>query len=297
MNNKEESKSKLSGLWNKTVDLSKKAADGIQKGAKEIADKAKDELHEQRLKKYNPLFVKEYKSKGFVCAKVIKLISNDELHAIDVCDGAIGWRDRSGEIEILNLSFDFVKSSNISFFPSAQINEVYCVDPFDCGRYIQSDSIFSKAHEERLAELERIAYVLGAKMCTVELIEGQKSSTHDGASADIKIAKASAKIATNSVKSNSGKTISRFSGNNEPKRPELKWFQNDQNILALIDMRCSGDNSIKSRSLTLAGSTSASMSKSTAVAVDCIKKHKASASMEKKAIEEHNQVLIFEVEF
>lgn len=297
MGNEENKNGKFSGIWQKASDLGKKAADGIQKGVKDISDKTKEEIHEQKLKKYNPVTAKEFKHKGFSLAKVIKIVSDEEIQSIDVCEGAIGWRDRSGAAEVLYLSYNYVKSSNIDFFPSASINEVYCSDQFDSSRYIQADSIFGKAHEERLAELERIAYMLGAKTCTVELVEGEKTDKANNAGGGVMLLKASAQNKIGTEKNKSGRTVTHFNGNNEPRRPELKWFKNDMNILALIDMRCSGDNSIKSRSLTIEGSTFASVSKNVAVAVDVLKKFKASASMERKAAEEHSSKLIFEVEF
>ena len=297
MSNEENKGGKFSNIWQKASDLGKKAADGIQKGVKDISEKTKEEIFEQRLKKYNPLTAKEFKSKGFSLAKVIKIVSNDDVQEIDVCEGAIGWRDRSGAAEVLYLSYDYVKSSNINFFPSANINEVYCVDQFDSSRYIQADSVFGKAHEERLAELERIAYMLGAKTCTIELVEGEKTDKSNGMGGGVMLLSASAQKKIGTEKNKSGRTVSHFNGNNEPRRPELKWFKNDMNILALIDMRCSGDNSIKSRSLTLEGSNFASVSKNVAAAVDVIKKFKASASMEQKADEEHSSKLIFDVEF
>lgn len=293
----EENKGKLSGILQKASDLTKKAGEGIQKGVKDISERTKEEIYEQRLRKYNPLTSKEFKGKGFSLARVIKIVSHDEIQSIDVCEGAIGWRDRSGVTEVLYLSYDYVGSSKINFYPSANINEVYCVDPFDEFRYIQADSIFGKAHEERLAELERIAYMLGAKTCTIELIEGEKRDKANGGSGGIMLLSAKAQNKTGTEKNKSGSTVTIFNGNNEPRRPELKWFKNDSNIMALIDMRCSGDNSIKSRSLILEGSSFASVSKSVAAAVDVIKKFRASASMEQMAAEEHSSKLVFKVEF
>ena len=314
----EENKSKFSNMWAKASDLGKKAADGIQKGVKELSEKAKDEITEQKIKKYNPLFEEEYSNDGFALAKIIKIISDIELQEIDVCDGAIGWRDRSGLMEILYLSYSFVKSSGIEFFPSASINDIYCVDPTEDKRYIEVDAIFGKAHEERLAELEHIAYMLGAKSCSVELVEGEVSENKDNKS--LGTVGISAKISTQSEKSNSksGKTVAKFSGSDEPRQPILKWFKNDKNILALIDMRCSDKNAITSRSLTLSGSSSATMSKNVAISIDQIISANAtvlnkknnnntkannntstnlSASLGNKASKEHSSKLIFEVEF
>ena len=95
----------------------------------------------------------------------------------------------------------------------------------------------------------------------------------------------------------SGKTVTNFSGNNEPKRPELKWFANDNNILSLIEMRCSDRNSIKSRKLELKGSMSATMSIKLACTIDGMLGLKGGASMEKQVAKEHNTKLVYIVEF
>ncbi len=288
---------KATAFWQKASDFGKKAADGIQKGAKVVADKTKEELYAQRLKKYKPLFAKEYKSKGFSVADIIQIIDNDELQKIDVCEGAIGWRETVSGVEILHLSDEWIKSSGLEFVPFAKCNETFCVDAFARSRYIKAENVFGKAHEERLAELERIAYMLGAKKCSIEIVESDcvAESTKIGMKVDKNTA--SAGIGSASKDQRSGKTVASFQGSDEPRRPELKWFSQDENIKNLIEMRCSDKNSIKSRVLALEGSSSATMSQSIACALDCVLKSKIGISMEREAIKEHSSKLIFEVEF
>ena len=85
-----------------------------------------------------------------------------------------------------------------------------------------------------------------------------------------------------------------------PIRPSLKWFAHDDNIKKLIDMRCSDRNAIESRTLELQGSSSATMSQKTALAIDeaitkiGIKTH---STMEKQVKKENHSKLIFEIEF
>ena len=69
-------------------------------------------------------------------------------------------------------------------------------------------------------------------------------------------------------------------------------------------MRCSDKNAIKSRTLKLNGASSKTMSLKVACAIDAIlkvsgntSKINTSFSMEKKAIKELNDSLIFEIEF
>ena len=79
--------------------------------------------------------------------------------------------------------------------------------------------------------------------------------------------------------------------------PVLKWFAHDENIKHLIEMRCSDNNSIKSKILELKGSSSATMSKKCACAIDKILNIKGSLSMEKQTIKEYNNILLYEIEF
>ena len=95
----------------------------------------------------------------------------------------------------------------------------------------------------------------------------------------------------------SGKTTSYFAGTNAPQKPNLKWFAHDDNIKRLIEMRCSDSNSIKSKVMELKGSSVATMSKKVACAIDSVMKVSGKISMEKKSVKEHNELLIYEVEF
>jgi hypothetical protein len=204
-------------------------------------------------------------------------------------------------VEILYLYDEWIHSSGIKFVPVAKCDDVYCVDPFDRSRFIKADSIFGKSNEEKLAELEHIAYCLGAKYCSIEIAEDSCNVENYKVSVDAKTQNPSASVqnqlSSKATNTQSSKTISHFKGSDEPKMPNLKWFAYDDNIIGLISMRCNEKNSIKSKSLELKSSVAATMSKKTAVAIDKLLKTKGSVSMEKQAIHEHNTKLIFEIEF
>ena len=91
----------MSEFWRKASDAGKKVADGVSKGTKNLAEKAKEYNHEQKLKKYNPLTMKEYKSKNFHIPNVIRIVDDAERRDNEVCVGAIGWRETVKEVEIL----------------------------------------------------------------------------------------------------------------------------------------------------------------------------------------------------
>ena len=316
----------------KASHLAKKTATEISKGAVVISEKTKETITKHQLKKYKPLFLKDFKSKNFNIPNIIKIVDDAVRRDIEVCEGAIGWRATESETEVLYLYDEAVKISGIEFVPSVACDQIYYVDHFNRTRFIQVDCIFERAHNEKLAELEHIAYSLGAKSCLIEISESDTKKTVKKVENNTKSeAKMSGntknisadydvdteihienEIVSETYNRRSGKTRTYFQGNNIPSYPNLKWFANDDNIKGLIDMRCSGNNSIISRTLTLSGSTSATMSQSIACVIDslitqniAVKKSKAtksgllnnSISMLEKSIKESNRTLIFDIEF
>ena len=160
---KQDAAEKLNQLMQSTVELSKKAAAGAKSGMLNVMEKSKTESYARRLKKYNPLFPEQYCADTFNLPNMIQIVDDAVRRGIDVCEGAIGWLGNETGVEILHLYDEAVPFSKLQFVPSADCDAVYYVDSFDRRRFIRLDCIFSKAHEERLAELKNIAYLLGAK--------------------------------------------------------------------------------------------------------------------------------------
>lgn len=301
MENKEKASKKFSQFLNKATDLGKKAADGIQQGAKELSDQTQKTLWEQRMKKYNPLFRETYFSEEFKLPNIIQIVDASVRKDIDVCEGAIGWTKKTGDVEVLYLYDEFACESGVNFVPFNKCDSVYCVDVFDKTKYIISDSIFESSMSEKMAELEHIAFSLGAKSYSVEMIEEDSNTTKNSNSFALGIRSNSASTENSSYNQSKtykgGRSISYFEGSRDPVRPKLKWFKNEENIKNLIEMRCTGDSSIKSKVLVFKGSSSATMSRKNAAAIDIISKVKGEATMEKKAIVEHSTQMVFEIEF
>ena len=306
--NETEVKKEKSAFWQKTAefgkkaaDFSKKAASEIQKNAKEASEKRKEDIYAQRLQKYNPLFAKECKSKGFTYPDVIMIEDNKSIQSIDVCESAIGWREIVDGVEMLHLSDDWAKNSGLEFIPSMMCHEVYCKDQLENQSFIKADMVFKRAHDERLAELKRIAHSLGAKRCSIEISESDGIAKKRSLSMDAKVdgMKGAGDFSSTakSGEKQQGKVVAVFNGSDNPQRPELKWFANDDNINNLINMRCSDKNSIKYEVLVLSGSTSASVSKKVAAALDNVLKIKGKFSAQSESVKEHSSKLIFEIEF
>ena len=300
-NNGKKFSDSVSNIVSKASGFGKKAASDISAGAKNISDYTKKALEDQRRKKYNPLFEAEYNSENFRIPKVIEIVDQSIRVNIDVCEGSIGWIERTNDVEVLHIYDTFVNQSGVTFVPYPKCDCIYCVDTFDRSTYINIDNIFQKATNEKIAELEHIAYSLGAKCCSVEIIEtnNEVSKSKTGVSLKYnKISENSEISNSNTLKNtNRGANISYFEGNSSPHIPKLKWFANDDNIVNLVNMRCHGNHSIKSKVLEFNGSATASVSQKVASAIDAMIGTKANVSYEKQAVKEHSSKLIFSIEF
>lgn len=296
----------------KTSDFGKKTVSDVQAGAVALSEKTKQDSYLRRLKKYNPLFPDVFYSVEFNLPNMVVIRDDAERRGIDVCEGSIGWLNNESGMEVLYLYDEAVSDCGLKFVPSAECDAVYYVDSFDRKRFIRTDCIFKKAHEEKLAELKHIAHSLGAKSCTIEISESdvevnvskKKVSISGGglfhgakvSSSESAEQNASAKISNR----RSGKITSTFEGSNTPKMPVLKWFAHDEIILKLIDSRLNSDNSIKTETLELDGASSATMSQKTAYAIDNAvgaMKLKGNSSMESQAVRENHSTFLFSIEF
>lgn len=307
-------KQKTTELVQKTSEAGLQAAtnvaENVQKSAKDFSEKSKQDNYERKLKKFNPLFPDRFHSEEFNLPNMIVIVDDAVRRGIDVCEGSIGWLSNQKGMEVLHLYDEYIQQSGIQFVPAPICDAVYYVDRFDRNRFIQTECIFTKAHEERMAELKNIAYMLGAKYCSIEISESssklESKKTHVEAKVGLKVFNASSKESAQQENayegyvSRSGKIEATFDGSDDIKRPELKWFMHDDTIKRLVDMRCENQNAIKSETLILEGSSSATMSKKTACAIDnAVGKIGVSGNvnMEGQASKEERSKLIFRVEF
>lgn len=289
--NEKNNKQVFSDAWKKVGDWSKKTADG----AKKIVDQTKENIHEREAKKYQAISKEMFSGDDFQIPTVLR-IEDDSANRDFIEDSAIGWIEIHRDEPVLHMYTSFVKESGIAFVPVSQRDNVYCQDNFDNKKYINANQIFGKATEEKLAELNYIAYSLGAKSCSVEIIEAETECTSRRVQIKVKGNSPVSNVSINeSVNKQSGKSVSFFEGHDNPKVPTLKWFAHDDNIRGLIEMRC--NKAIKSNILELKGSSSATMSRKTACAIDALIKTGGSMSMEKQSEKEHNNRLLFEIEF
>ena len=299
----------LNSIVHGTKDFSKKAADSARTGIGLVIEKSKNDSYARKLKKYNPVFPSQFESDSFNIPNMIKIVDDAVRKGIDVCEGSIGWLGKESGIEVLYLYDEAIDFSKLQFVPSATCDTVYYVDSFDRKRFIRTDCIFSKAHEERIAELKHIAYSLGAKKCTIEISESLNNNSQQKRNVGFQEMYTNASgseyaeqsIHSSSISQRSGKVEAIFQGNVAPQMPRLKWFAHDDNINRLIEMCCNGNMGVISETLELSGSSSATMSQSTACAIDgAIGKlggAKSHISMDSQASKEHHSKLLFHIEF
>lgn len=273
-------------------------------GISTMVEKQKASQQERLLKKLNPLFPEQYNDSAFNLPNLITIVDDAVRRGIDVCEGAIGWLGTVSGVEVLSMYDEFVPACGLQFVPAATCDATYYVDSFDRHRFIRVDCLFNKAHEERLAELEHIAFCLGAKRCSVEIVEAvsdavaKKKSVSLGESCHGVNSTESGEqsVSSNTHSHRSGRIESEFQGHDTPAEPNLKWFAHDDTIKSLVKMRCSGDNTVKTKTLELSGSSCATMSQKTAYSIDCTLGN-GESSLESQAKKEHHSKLIYRVEF
>ena len=303
MKNEIEKKEKKSGVSfaTKVSEMSKKVVGGIQQGVKNLSESSQKKQQEKKIKKLNPLFPENFKSESFHIPNVISVVDDAVRRDVAECKGAIGWTEKVDEVEVLFLYDEFVEESGLKFVPFATCDAVYCVDPFEKGKFINTDTAFERTLNEKLAELEHVAYCLGAKSCSIEIVDLKSKTTTVDVGVDVETLNVGVKNTTKTGKTDekSFKNVTYFEGNTKTKQPKLKWFDYDENVLGLIEMRRSGKNMIKSKVLELNFSTSVTMSNKSAGAVDKIKNIKVNSEMSAtvKSTKEHSSKLIFEIQF
>ena len=299
----EKTKFSFADAMKKATDVAKKAAGEVQKGVGDFVDEQKRIAQERKIQKYRPITAKEFRSKDFKIPNVIEIVDDAAWKDDIVCEDAIGFRQDHDNVEFLHLYDEYVKKCGVQFIPVAKCDTVYCVDPFDRTRFIDISCIFMKTTEEKMAELAHIASCLGAKKCSIELLDANNENqgkTMDSQFAFPKLLNGAFNSAQSLKNANSsgGKTELELNGSDTIQEPTLKWFAYDDNIKGLIEMR--RKHQIRSRTLELNGANSVTMSKKVACAIDSVFKGRnftGMMSVEKRSVQEHNTKLIFEIEF
>ncbi len=239
---KPENSSVLKELWGKVKGTAKKTAEATKQGLQVLATKKEEREWNARLKKYNPLFPEQYTAADFYLPNVVRIVDDAERRDIDVCKGAIGWRSKEEGIEVLHLYDEAVSFSGLKFLPIPLCNNVYIVHPYNRNAFISVEEYAEVIQQEKMAELQEIAFSLGAKRYWVEMVEEDESGSYVGVSADgntIKEHKVGVSVKNKKEKGSKGEVYLVCKGKGKPYVPTLCWFKEDKNVEYLIKQRCS----------------------------------------------------------
>lgn len=283
------------------------AADGAAGAAADIGDAVNDWAYQQQLNRYRPVTKEVYQSPSFHLPNMIRIVDGNERRGIDACRDAIGWLDTVRGTQIFNLYREAIGDSELSFYPKPSLYSAYYIDAFDRSRFVDLDSYFATMQQDKMAELRRIAFMLGAKRCKLEVTEYEETRRGHQVKGSAKAGKkGSARIngSLSALTRNEKKILftQEFEGDMVPQRPELHWYAHDSDILLLIETRCGGEdkNKAKSYRVELKSETTMTMSVSLAMAIDeaCSKLNiRANSSLTSQAKRELRQSFVFEVEF
>ncbi len=305
---KNETKDSLQKAGSTVGKAAGKSAVAIKSAAADLADKIKEESIKSKLKRLNPLFPEEYRSKSFHLPNLVVIVDDAVRRNEPLCKGAIGWRNTVKDVEVLYLYDEFVPECGLRFIPTATCDTAYYVDPHDRQQFIRVDSLFERTQQEKLAELAHIAYCLGAKRYSVEMQEETSLKTALQTKADAKFGfrKIGVTTSENQQKSNTSGSTNKslanveFTEARDPVEPTLRWFTHDNYIRELIRQRCNGDGGMRTVDIVLSGSDYSTMSASTSVKVDaavCKIGLDSNAKIEASSAEERSHKMIFHVEF
>lgn len=294
----------------KAKEISEKAVEVATAGAKGAVDLAQQVHHDMQVAYYNPLFPETYIAPDFDLPDMIVIEDEDTRKEIEVCEGSIGWLSKEAGIEILHLYKETVPYSGLSFFPTANCDAVYYVDPFDDKRYIDLSIYYDTLQKDKLTELRNIAHALGAQECRLEYQEEDKTIRRQNAKGEVKAKEGDLK-AQGAVSGEMALSASeekkttilfeyKFEGSDIPTVPDLAWYAHDNNLLSLINTRCSKSNPAKEWTVQIDSKLSSTMSLKRACKIDAALKKLGAIgnfSMESEATTEARRHFLYYIRF
>ena len=252
------------------------AANGAGKIINDLGKKIEIENRNAQLRKYNPVFLNDYRSASFGLPNVIVIVDDAVRKDIKVCKGAIGWKSNPNNVEIFHLYDEFVNDSGLHFIPAPVCDTVYYVDPHDRTHFISFECLFRNIQEQMIGELCGIAHSLGAKYYSIELEESEekdfnyRQNMNLGKNTDKFAANVEFNKAVNSQKKSYRKALASgtFEGYKHPERPSLCWFKYHNYINEIINEICQKGRKINKVNAVFNGEDYSIMSRSMAKKVD-----------------------------
>jgi len=290
------------------------AGNAIATGKVAAAKKASTIIQNQKERWYSPLFLEEYQADDFDMPKLVVIADEDSRKDVELCDGAIGWINRRKVPEIIFLYENFLPECGIRFNPRPICGSAYFRHPFEHDLYLQVKDYLTICLNNQLTKLKNIACQLGAVHCSVEIHQEKGLIGTLGAS---RSAHAQAKEANQSASTGAIQSAGIECGINEtlsivmdetfvsgvtPQRPALKWFKHDNEILSLIEKRCSSNMGgvLNTYSIDITASATSTISIDLANSIDAslgAAKVKAGESLSAGLKKEEKKRFVYRIEF
>lgn len=288
------------------------AGDAAADAAKAAAHGIQASLEESRRKRLNPVYLAELENEDYCYPDLIHIVDKDKERQKYYPD-SIGWLDKKNDMDVLHLYYSSVEENDLSadFGPNLLCGLYYC-DHVIKQNYVNLGQYFLEAQTARQIELQQIAYDLGAKYYSVEILE--ETSTAAAHAKKLKAAGAKgigkAKAGGGGEESQSESSTEKqhakiatgvsFDKGVEPKMPKLAWFKNDKQIKQLIEMRLAKDRPMSSYELKFEYSSMAALSVEKAAKIDGVVatiKAQIGYSIKEKLMKENKKKLLFYIEF
>lgn len=255
------------------------AGAAIASGATAVSEKATSAIKETKERWYNPVFFDDYLADDFDRPKLIVIKDEDVRKGNEICEGAIGWLNTKLKPEIFFIYEEFVPSSSLRFSPMPVCDGVYFRHPFEHDLYLQVRDYLEICRNDQLTELKNVAFYLGATHCSVEVHQEKgiiASLTAKGdASANVKKKRSidDSREFDGAYSSNSSLDIvmnESFEPGGIPQRPKLQWFSHNNEIISLIEKRCTSaaGGAMNSYKIDITSVVSSSINSELAKAVD-----------------------------
>lgn len=288
----------------------------VEEAAENIKTKAEEVREEIERNFLKPVFPNEFISNHYEVPDMLRIISGDTKHeSSKACEGSIGFIDVIQGYKVLNIykkDIDVFFEKEIEGYkmhlnPTVDF-DFFHVHPCNKHVYINMNDYFESVKQDKIAELQKIAYDLGAKEVTINYLEETKTLTGNKykATAKAKVAKknANGKIDINNKTSRknsySEDIIEHYEGSDNPKKPNLVYFRNSKSIENLIEERINGSHGVHEIDKIIKCSTSLGIKKSEAAKIDAAFKFykiQGNASVSSEVEEENRTIFKYHIVF
>lgn len=233
------------------ADIVKDAAETAADWADANAKKAKNWIEAQSdakklrqmeydLKTLRPIFDEDI-PQNYNQYPILNIIESDEIRKDNpVCQGSYGFKTEARDIDVINIYLSSFDHFRVKINSSVE-EGIYFANPYIPGEYIESNQYAAYLKDERVRELFRIADCLGAKYVSVSFTMVEKKVEEEKGKLSLKKGKDKAEMEAERKLSESLQLSiehsSHFKPHNNPVRPELIYYKDNNTIKDLIDRR------------------------------------------------------------